>query len=86
MLTLADATVTSVTDMLPIFSSVSSVGFAVWYGGYTVMYLIPGLQKKNDELIDKVTQRHDETVRQLLAEMKEMRMAFDAWRSGRSNP
>ena len=86
MLTLADATVTTVTDMLPIFSSVSSVGFAVWYGGYTVMYLIPGLQKKNDDLIDKVTQRHDETVRQLLSEIKEMRTAFDAWRSGRSNP
>ena len=50
------------------------------------MYLIPGLQKKNDDLIDKVTQRHDETVRQLLSEIKEMRTAFDAWRSGRSNP
>lgn len=80
------ADTSSANDLLPIFSSVSSVGFAVWYGGYTVMYLIPGLQKKNDDLIDQVTKRHDETVRQLLIELKETRLQFEAWRSGRDKP
>ena len=76
---LADAV--AMADLAPIFSSVGSIGFAVWFGGYTAMYLLPGMQKAHIDAVDKITGKHADTIRQLVEEMKEQREAFDRWRA-----
>ena len=71
----------AMADLAPIFSSVGSIGFAVWFGGYTAMYLLPGMQKAHIDAVDKITGKHAETIKQLADEMKEQREAFDRWRT-----
>lgn len=71
----------AMADLAPIFSSVGSIGFAVWFGGYTAMYLLPGMQKAHIDAVDKITDKHAETIKQLVDEMKEQREVFDRWRT-----
>ncbi len=70
LMILADAVAaTTSTDLLPVISSMGSIGFAVWFGGYTTMYTIPKMQDK-----------HAEAIKELVGEMREQREAFDRWR------
>ena len=70
LMLIADAAATAAnTDLLPIISSIGSIGFAVWFGGYTTMYTIPNMQKL-----------HTESIKELVAEMRDQRESFDKWR------
>jgi len=77
--TLAEAN--SIGDLLPVFSAVSSIGFAMWYGSYTAVYLLPGMEKAHTEQLDKIQAQHSVTVDKLVTEMKEQREAFDRWKT-----
>lgn len=74
-------------------SSVTSLGFAVWFAWYTTVYTLPGQQKLHAEQMDKRELAHAEqldkkdvvhatTIKTLVDELKSERMDFDRWRMG----
>ena len=75
------ANAVEMADLAPIFSSVGSIGFAVWFGGYTAMYLLPGMQKSHIDAVDKITEKHSESIKELVEEMRQQREAYDRWRT-----
>lgn len=86
---LADAAATSMTlsDLAPMISTAGSLGFAVWFGVYVMMYHLPAQQKehrdqleKRDEMLERLEERHQETVKAIVEELRSGRESFDRWR------
>lgn len=76
-LLLADS---GIADAMPALSAVGSLGFAIWFAWYTTTTTIPNQQKEHRETIDRLTVTHSETIKELVAEMRAQRDAFDKWR------
>lgn len=79
---LADASTTSsLNDLTPIIASAGSLGFAVWFGVYVMMYHLPAQQKEHREQIEKKDETHAETIKGLLAELRSARESYERWRN-----
>ncbi|MBS0207089.1 MAG: hypothetical protein JSS49_29790 [Planctomycetes bacterium] len=69
------------STLLPAVSTVGSLGFAVWYAYYTTTAVIPKLLEAHRAERLEMQTRFDAQIEQLLAEMKEQRNEFIAWRT-----
>lgn len=81
LLLAADAGFT-VETLMPAISSVSSLGFAIWFAYHTVTVSMPKQQSEHREEMRDLTTTHAATIRDLVDEMKQSRDAFDRWRQG----
>ncbi len=78
---IAEATTTAVESVMPAISSVSSLGFAIWFAWYTATHTIPKQQQEHREAIKELTTIHANTIRDLTDELKEQRESYDRWRT-----
>lgn len=79
---LADATGgTTLNDLTPIIASAGSLGFAVWFGVYVMMYHLPAQQREHREQMEKRDAMHADTIKELVAEMRSGRESYDRWRT-----
>ena len=72
----------SVADVMPAFSSVGSLGFAIWFAYYTTTTTLPKQQEQHQEQLERITQTHAATIKELVAELRLGREAYDRWRQG----
>lgn len=81
---IAEAATTQVVEsVMPAISSVSSLGFAIWFAWYTATHTIPKQQQEHREAIKDLTSLHAKTIEDLLDELKEQRDAYDRWKSAK---
>lgn len=71
----------SIPDWTPFFSAISSIGFTAWFGWHTATRTIPSMQKEHREERQQMVAQHAVTIKELVAEIKEEREAFDRWRT-----
>jgi len=72
----------TIENVMPALSSVSSVGFAIWFAYHTATVAMPKQQAEHREAIKELTTTHAQTIRDIVDEMKEHREAFDRWKQG----
>lgn len=72
----------SAADVMPAISSVGSLGFAIWFAYYTTTTTLPTQQKQHQEQLAKVTETHAQTIKELVAELRLGREAYERWRQG----
>ena len=63
------ATALDVSAITPALSAIGSLGFAIWFAYYTTTVTLPNQQKE-----------HRDAIKELVAEMRSSRDAFDRWR------
>lgn len=72
----------TVADVMPAISSVGSLGFAIWFAYYTTTTTLPTQQKQHQEQLEKLTETHAETIKEIIGELRQYRESFDRWRQG----
>lgn len=77
---------TSLNDLTPIIASAGSLGFAVWFGVYVMMYHLPAQQKEHREQMEKRDEMHADTIKELVAELRAGRESYDRWRTMNIGP
>jgi hypothetical protein len=68
------------SSIMAALSTVGSVGFAVWYAWYVTTVSIPKLLEAHRAERAEMQARFDATMHELLAEMKEQRTSYAAWK------
>lgn len=88
---LADAS--QAFDPTPLVASAGSLGFAIWFGVYVMMYHLPQLQKEHRDQMKELSERFaktiDEqssecsaTIKEIVSELRAGRESYDRWRMG----
>lgn len=79
----AQANGIDLSSIMPAISAVGSLGFAIWFAYYTTTVTLPNQQKEHRDERDKRDQLHYDTIKGLIAELKDARDSFDRWRSAK---
>ena len=74
------ATALDVSAITPALSAIGSLGFAIWFAYYTTTVTLPNQQKEHRDAIKELADTHAGTIKELVAEMRSSRDAFDRWR------
>ena len=78
---LAETAAMDVSAITPALSAIGSLGFAIWFAYYTTTKTLPDQQKEHRDAIKELTETHSNTIKELVAEMRAGRDAFDRWRT-----
>lgn len=80
-------------DPTPLIASAGSLGFAIWFGVYVMMYFLPAQQTEHRAQLKEQAERFAQTVKEqaeysastikeIVLEMRAERESYDRWRMG----
>ena len=71
----------NIDSILPALSSMSSIGFSIWLSYYTTTTTIPNMQKQHMEERKSAHDAFQQSLKELVDELKQTRSDFDRWRA-----
>lgn len=67
-------------SIMPAISSLSSVGFALWFAHYATTVAMPKQQAEHREAMREQCHVHATTIKELVGELREHRESYDRWK------
>jgi len=66
--------------IMPAISSISSIGFALWFAHYATTVAMPKQQAEHREAIKEQCNTHAATIKELVGELREHRESCSRWK------